>query len=67
MSAHNQTTLIKQTSLNVYAADIFNCSRHFPEPLRASLHPFQAARHWPDARETAMRNNSLIAHRREGE
>ena len=27
MSAHNLMTLIKRTSLNVYDADIFNCSR----------------------------------------
>jgi hypothetical protein len=28
MSAHNLMTLFKRTSLNVYDADIFNCSRH---------------------------------------
>ncbi len=27
VSAHNLMTLIKRTSLNVYEADIFNCSR----------------------------------------
>lgn len=28
MSALNLMTLIKRTSLNVYDADIFNCSQH---------------------------------------
>jgi len=28
MSAHNLMSFIKRTSPNVYAADIFNCSRH---------------------------------------
>jgi hypothetical protein len=30
MSAHNLMTLFKRTSLNVYDADIFNCSRQSP-------------------------------------
>ena len=33
MSVHNLITLIKRTSLNVYEADIFNCSRHLYEKL----------------------------------
>jgi hypothetical protein len=34
MSAHNLMTLFKRTSLNVYDADIFNCSRQ-PSPSSA--------------------------------
>jgi hypothetical protein len=45
MSAHNLMTLFKRTSLNVYDADIFNCSRQsLRSHLRCPSHRIVATR-----------------------
>jgi hypothetical protein len=64
MSAHNLVTLIKRTSLNVYEADIFNCSRqacnppYLPERYRAILRSTPQSPKAPRARDGCLRSLS---------